>query len=433
LSSPAVVLGARPRGPARQRLLAPYVALCAGAALAAAAGLGGAGAIRADALTFVLLVAAVVLLDATGTRLLGSGHTAPTTVPSIALALLFGPLGVVAGEGVLALKRAALRKPAIRNAFDLGAMGLSGTAAWAVAQPLPAGGAGVLLTGLAAGVAFYAVNSVLLAVVWSLSEGGSPLALWRERLTFGAAHEIGYGPVAALLVLADHEMGTLSLALVGVPMAAIWFGQRQSMRATLRHVAELSATNDRRHRLMLTTVASLARTIEARDPYTGGHTDRVAEIALAFGRRLGMPDGELEALAIGAVIHDIGKIGVPDAVLLKRGPLDDDEWAAMRRHPEIGAYILGEIELPAQVKAMARSHHERWDGGGYPDGLAGEAIPLPARILAVADALDAMTTDRPYRTALPMQFALAELQDKAGTQFCPAVVAAALAVADGWR
>ena len=123
-------------------------------------------------------------------------------------------------------------------------------------------------------------------------------------------------------------------------------------------------------------------------------------------------------------MHDIGKIGVPDALLLKPGPLDPDERREIERHPEISSYILAELDMPAIVKQMVRSHHERYDGGGYPDGLAGEEIPLSARILTVADTLDAMTSDRPYRKAMPMVRALEVIEENSGTQFCPVVVAA---------
>jgi HD-GYP domain-containing protein (c-di-GMP phosphodiesterase class II) len=127
------------------------------------------------------------------------------------------------------------------------------------------------------------------------------------------------------------------------------------------------------------------------------------------------------------VIHDIGKIGVPDSVLLKRGELDGGEREAIREHPVTASYILADLELPQIVKQMARSHHERFDGSGYPDGLTGEEIPLAARVLSVADALDAMTSDRPYRRALPLDEALKEIEAKAGTQFCPTVVSALVA------
>jgi HD-GYP domain-containing protein (c-di-GMP phosphodiesterase class II) len=142
---------------------------------------------------------------------------------------------------------------------------------------------------------------------------------------------------------------------------------------------------------------------------------------------LGFDSAQLEAVKVGAVIHDIGKIGVPDSVLLKKGALDGGELDAMREHPVIASYILADLELPQIVKQMTRSHHERFDGSGYPDGLEGDEIPLAARVLSVADALDAMTSDRPYRKALALEDALAEVQAQAGTQFCPTVVSALIA------
>jgi putative nucleotidyltransferase with HDIG domain len=156
----------------------------------------------------------------------------------------------------------------------------------------------------------------------------------------------------------------------------------------------------------------------------------VADIALLLATELGFDESQLPAVRVGAIIHDIGKIGIPDQILLKPGPLDPEELEVMRKHPEMSSYIVAELELPPVVKQMVRSHHERFDGGGYPDGLAGEEIPLAARILTVADALDAMTSDRPYRKALPMQVARDEIQDKAGSQFCPRVVEALISSMD---
>jgi hypothetical protein len=415
------------RASVRRRVLWPYVVLCAAAALTAAA-LGGTAHIVDDPLLFVGLCVALIGLDFIESDLFGGGHTTPTTAPSIALALMFGPAGVVAAEAAMSIRRVLRRPPAIRIVFDLGALGLAGTAAWAVAQPLPDQGAGVLLSGLAAGLAYVTVNNTLLSIVWALDEGRSPWKLYRERLAHGVPHELAYGPLAALLVVAEHDMGGLALALIGVPVAALWLGQAQSIRAAHQSVRDLRAANERLRAMMQSTVESLARTIEARDPYTGGHTERVGEFAGRIAKRLGFDEDELRAVAVGAVIHDVGKIGIPDAVLLKPGALDDGEWAAMRRHPEIGSYILDELDLPAHAKAMARHHHERFDGAGYPDGLSGDEIPLAARILTVADTIDAMTTDRPYRKALPMSVAIDELRDKAGTQFCPRVVAAAVDV-----
>jgi HD-GYP domain-containing protein (c-di-GMP phosphodiesterase class II) len=171
-------------------------------------------------------------------------------------------------------------------------------------------------------------------------------------------------------------------------------------------------------------VAALSRSLEAKDVYTGGHTERVAEIAVAIGKRLGFEGADLEAIEIGALVHDVGKVGMPEAILNKPGPLDEDEWAVMRRHPIISDFILKDVDLHPFVRQAARWSHERIDGKGYPDGLSGDLIPLVARIVLVSDAWDAMTSDRPYRPRRTPSEAIAEIRQNVGTQFCPMVVGA---------
>jgi HD-GYP domain-containing protein (c-di-GMP phosphodiesterase class II) len=174
----------------------------------------------------------------------------------------------------------------------------------------------------------------------------------------------------------------------------------------------------------LKTINALSRSMEAKDYYTGGHIERVSGMAVAIAKRLGYSGAELDAIQIGAVVHDIGKIGIPDRILNKPGPLDDEEWKVMKRHPVISEKILSDVGLPSVVLEIARSSHERVDGQGYPDALEGDRIPLPARIVLVADAFDALTSDRPYRRARPLPLAMEEIRTHAGTQFCPSVVAA---------
>jgi putative nucleotidyltransferase with HDIG domain len=237
-------------------------------------------------------------------------------------------------------------------------------------------------------------------------------------------------------VAALPEHGRSAEALIRTADAAVYdakLGGRNRVRvasdrpALPRDVPEAELADDlvdRVRRSYLSTITSLARTIEAKDPYTSGHTERVAKIATELAHELWFDEAAIRAVNVGAAIHDIGKIGVPDRVLLKPGRLDPTEAAEMRRHPEIASYIVAELDLPPIVKQIVRSHHERWDGGGYPDGLRGEEIPLAARVLAVADALDAMTTDRPYRAAMSWELAIAEVHTRSGTQFCPDVLEA---------
>jgi len=175
------------------------------------------------------------------------------------------------------------------------------------------------------------------------------------------------------------------------------------------------------------TVTSLARTVEVRDPYTWGHARRVTDYSLLLADALGVTPAERYQIQIGTPLHDIGKIGVSDAVLRKPGKLTADEFEQMKQHTVMGAAILESVAGLAAMIPIVRSHHERWDGKGYPDGLAGEAVVRTARAVAVADAFDAMTSDRPYRPAMPAERAFAEVRDKAGSQFDPACAAAFLA------
>lgn len=171
-----------------------------------------------------------------------------------------------------------------------------------------------------------------------------------------------------------------------------------------------------------TTVYTLAETIEKRDPYTGNHTKRVMEYSLAIGNTLGLAPQELTRLQLAAVLHDVGKIGVRDNVLLKEGPLTADEFTQIKQHSAYGAEIVCNIKKMKDIIPGVRHHHERFDGRGYPDGLAGEEIDLIARIIAVADTFDAMITDRPYRKGLDIDTAFSELRKNAGGQFDPRVV-----------
>ncbi|HET8607301.1 MAG TPA: HD-GYP domain-containing protein [Gaiellaceae bacterium] len=172
------------------------------------------------------------------------------------------------------------------------------------------------------------------------------------------------------------------------------------------------------------SLVALSAAIERRDPYTQGHSARVTAIAQALAGRMGCCGADLDAIALGGPLHDIGKLAIPDEVLLKPGRLDNGELAQIRQHPEAGARMLRGVRALAPALPCVLHHHERWDGGGYPVGLAGTAIPLAARILAVADAFDAMTSTRPYRPALPVDAALAEVARCAGTQFDPEPAAA---------
>ena len=180
----------------------------------------------------------------------------------------------------------------------------------------------------------------------------------------------------------------------------------------------------RRLETRATGVGALLAALAARDGYTGEHSEAVVGHAAAVARRMGLAEGQVAEVEQVALLHDIGKIGVGDAILSKPGPLNDAEWEAMKTHPAIGEEIVASTRGLSHLAPAIRADHERWDGKGYPDGLAGEEIPIASRIVLVCDAYHAMTSDRPYRKALGSEMALGELEKNAGTQFCPRSVEA---------
>jgi ribonuclease P protein subunit RPR2 len=191
-----------------------------------------------------------------------------------------------------------------------------------------------------------------------------------------------------------------------------------------RRSAELQTVLGDLQESYLATMKSLAQVIEAKDSTTRGHLDRTHSYGLALAGRIDPALAAMPELGYGFFLHDIGKVGIPEQILCKAGPLSVDEWDVMRTHPAVGALIVEPIRFLGNAVEIIRHHHERFDGAGYPSKLKGEEIPLPARIFSVADSFDAMTSDRPYRRALSLDHALEEIRSGAGTQFDPEVVRA---------
>src|SRR5439155_20990192 len=238
---------------------------------------------------------------------------------------------------------------------------------------------------------------------------------------------------AELFVLREMDMQAVLL----IPLVSdnepwglieVYDSRARSFSAGERHLAELAATQigalltafeheDRAQRLYRETLASLSNALEAKDAVTSQHTEEVVRLAVAVAAELGLGLEQVRNIELGAVLHDIGKVRVPEAILNKPGPLTAEEWLVMKTHPEIGEHILRPIQSLQGILPIVRHHHERWDGTGYPDGLSGRAIPLGARIVAVCDAYRAMTENRPYRAALSISEARDELEAGAGTQF----------------
>jgi HD-GYP domain-containing protein (c-di-GMP phosphodiesterase class II) len=189
---------------------------------------------------------------------------------------------------------------------------------------------------------------------------------------------------------------------------------RAAYQQSLQYAVDLKKTYRRLQGAILQSLLGLANALEAKDPYTRGHSERVARLARRIALEAGLERAAAETIAQAGLLHDLGKIGVPEGVLRKPGPLSEDEWEILRRHPVTSAQIVAPLEFFDEGAVIVRHHHERWDGSGYPDGLRGEGIPLGARIVAVADVYDALTSDRPYRPRLSHGEALERLLTEAG-------------------
>ena len=214
-------------------------------------------------------------------------------------------------------------------------------------------------------------------------------------------------------------------------LAAAYRRLNAAYQQALRYAEDVRSLYQQLQRGIYQSLIGLANALEAKDVYTRGHAERVGASSRRLAAALGLPTGEVEIIARAGLLHDIGKIGVPEGLLRKPGPLTAEEWTVMRRHPVIGAQIVAPFEFFTAGAAIIRSHHERVDGSGYPDGLSSTAIPIGARIVAVADVYDALTSDRPYRTAMSRGEALAHLRAQAGHGLDAEIVGAFIGLGDG--
>jgi putative nucleotidyltransferase with HDIG domain len=370
------------------------------------------------------------------------GSISVSAVGALAGAALFGPRAALAlAITTSVVEWSARRSPIHYVLFNIGALSLASLAAAGIFTAGFEGRLGDLVTvaaGLAAGTAYFAVNTGLVSFALALEGHERWWRAWQERFAWLAPHWVVYGFVGGVIAIAYTAAGMFALAVFAVPLLLMRKTQEAYLRHTqksaqkLRQAAETIQTQnvslEQANRLLkersTAAMESLSATVDARDAYTAGHSRRVQELALAIGRELGLSQAELDLLGHAALFHDIGKLAVPDAVLLKPAVLTNDEWSLMQRHADEGARIIDRLGFLNDAVPAIRHHHERFDGTGYPDGLKGEEIPLGARIIHVADALDSMLTTRIYRAARPAAEAMRELREAAGTQFCPRCVSA---------
>jgi diguanylate cyclase (GGDEF)-like protein/putative nucleotidyltransferase with HDIG domain len=391
---------------------------------------------------------AIIALVGAGQALaleLDLGSISVSAVGAIAGAALFGPRAALA----LALTTAAVEWSARRQSlhhvlFNIGALSLASLAAvgaFSLHHLDVQGDPGRILTivaGVAAGFAYFGVNMGLVSLATAVEGHERWLRAFQERFAWLVPHYLVYGFIAGVIFLGYESAHLWAFAVFAVPLFLMRKTQEAYLRHTqksaqkLREAAETIQTQnvslEQANRLLkersTAAMESLSATVDARDAYTAGHSRRVQQLALAIGRELGLSQAELDLLGHAALFHDIGKLAIPDAILLKPASLTDSEWTLMQKHADEGARIIDRLGFLNDAVPAIRHHHERFDGAGYPDRLRGEEIPLGARIIHVADALDSMLTTRNYRAARPVREALEELRQAAGSQFCPRCVAA---------
>jgi putative nucleotidyltransferase with HDIG domain len=288
---------------------------------------------------------------------------------------------------------------------------------------------------LLASVVIYLSSTALLAGVLSLSTGQSFVHIWQERFKWLGLHYVALGAVAFVLFYSYETVGAFSVLILLVPLAMLHFSQHQYIKATKSMVEQLNEKNEilsnrnqEVQRLNDELLLALASTIDLRDPFVVEHSRHVARYAALVAEQLGLSPARIHLVYQAGLIHDIGKLAIPEAILFKPGRLTADEYEVIKEHVTVGADLLDDFQSLQSVGTFVRHHHERYDGRGYPDGLKGEEIPLEARILALADAVEAMASDRPYRPGSTVAAILKEIEHEAGAQFDPRVVSAFVTV-----
>jgi len=344
-------------------------------------------------------------------------------LPLVFSAAVFGPLG---GFAVAALSNIwDLRDSRLKWCVYTPIRGLTATtaglAAWTLV-PDPTSFTGYFLASLVASVAYFGAEVAFVSMTAWVRRGSATEVL-RESAAFSLLSVPLYVPVVGLFVYGYH---LYSLRLVLIFFLPALAAQRLLLLYQQEKVVtqDLAEANDRLRRASISFATALVATLDARDQYTAGHSAAVAIYARDIAERMGLPEEQQELIHLCGLVHDIGKIGLPAGLLEKPGPLTLEERRQMEQHSEIGERILRNVDDYSEIADVVRWHHERIDGMGYPDGIPGDEIPLLSRIIGVADAYDAMTSDRPYRDALPSRVARMRLAQAVGTQFDTAVVAA---------
>ena len=341
--------------------------------------------------------------------------------------LLFGPgptmLIAVTSAWSQCTLRMQERNPTYKTLFSMATLALSVAAAGATYTYL--GGtygslsAAPLQPLMGAATVYFLVNSLAVAAAFALSSSRSILRVWHDNFLWTVSSYVVGAIAAGIAVEVFHSAGQWQTALALIPLGLTY----RTYRIYHRRIADEQRRTAEWAQLHRDSTEVLARAIQAKDEGGSCHVERVQYYATALARQLELPEIDRQAVEIGALLPDIGKLAVPEHILSKPGPLTPDERKKMQLHAQIGAQIVGAVPFPCPVAPLVQSHHERWDGTGYPSGLRGEEIPIGARILSVVDCFDALTSERPYRPAVSQDAAIRVIEGEAGKAFDPAIVA----------
>jgi uncharacterized membrane protein len=339
--------------------------------------------------------------------------------------LLFGPRegAWIAALGTIRLKDLSGRVKPYMVLFNRALLGICGGLAglvylWTGGVPYIVVGAGPLIPAVLAGIVYITVNTVLMVGVMALHSKVSPVRMFLENFRWMLPNLVVYEPLGIMLAQVYLSQGRPAVALFLVPLLVARYSFQLYIKMRTAYVE---------------TISTLTASLDAKDPSTLGHSERVARYATEIGRKMGLDYQQLDLLRYVGILHDIGKIGIRDAILKKPGRFTAEEYEEMKKHPALGAGIIAGIKSLGSAASWVRHHHERYDGNGFPDNLQDGAIPLGARIIAVADSLDAITSKRVYKPAMSWDTAVSEMQRCSGTQFDPEVVRVFVSVVDALK
>ncbi len=365
-------------------------------------------------LEYSIFILLIVIADLVNVTLPHGGASISVSTPiTFASIVIFGAFPAAWMEAVSAIivEGMVSRRPLEKIFFNVPVLALSTGLAGLVFENLPFS---EMLTSplfliplVICGIVHWLVNTSLISTIIGLSDGRNPLRIWQSNYFWNLRHLVAFVPLTAIIILVYHFTAPWTLALFIIPLLLLRYAYRLYLDMKETHIATLTA---------------LTSALDAKDAYTHGHSYRVSRYAILIGRSLGLSAKRMELLEYAALLHDIGKIGVSGEIISKSGKLTDEEYTVMKAHPAVGAQIIERLKFLKEAAEIVKYHHERPDGGGYPDGLKGEEIPFEARILHVCDTLDAMTSTRSYRKSLDIETCIEEFLRFRGSQFDPEVV-----------